>query len=451
MLLSKAKNWTLNCTLLALVLAAVSCGKEAEIKDKKPVREQEAVESAMEAELQKQSVVCDNGLSCPGSIAKIVIVDKDKLKFCTGVLVNGVTVATSSSCLTEGLRTSGDATRCAKDVHIFFPRFGISAAQRVKCRGMVFASPLPGKDATLWRNDIAYIDLNVDPDDMRGRRYARLSRDGIEDRKFLTLWKVDADNGDVGVIRRDECQALSKSYVNPLSDTQFSPVMTMVGCEFKNGNTGGMLLGAGQKWRGLLSQPLATDMVKFLNNSGRLIEPLAPIVHVSNAACLPSVIDSDVPTERDCFKDLNVTQMDRRRADILSTTAPFEAIREQIIETFNKTRAYFKWDVELVKDDGQGTYRVVASPRCMNPLEGWIGRVGRRESKYVYSMTLPDWNLSLGFDRGSRLVSRSDESEKQKIYVQFSPKQANDTTRTYIYVWRQNETTRVFNDISFCE
>jgi hypothetical protein len=143
--------------------------------------------------------------------------------------------------------------------------------------------------------------------------------------------------------------------------------------------------------------------------------------------------------------------MDRRRADILSTTAPFETMREQITEEFNKTRAYFKWDVELVKDEGQGTYRVVASPLCMNPIAGWIRRVGRSESKYVYSMTLPDWNLSLGFDRGSRLVSRSDESEKQKIYVQFSPKQANDTTRTYIYVWRQNETTRVFNDISVCE
>lgn len=455
MLSIQAKKWMMTCTLVALAIAAVGCGKEAKVNERAPVVEREPVESEMEAELQKQSVVCDNGLSCPGSIAKVVIVDKlnrKKLKFCTGVLVNGVTLATSSSCLTEGLRASGDASRCERDVHVFFPRFGISPAQRVKCKGMIFSSPLAGKDASLWRNDIAYIDLDVNPDDMRGRRYARLSREGIEDRKFLTLWKVDADNGDVGVIRRDECQALSKSYVNPLSDTQFSPVISMVGCAFKDGNTGGILMGPGQKWRGLLSQPLAPEMEDFLTRqSGRMIEPLAPIVHVSNGACLPSVIDSDTPTERDCFKDLNMTQMNRRRADILGTTAPFETVRQEIIEEFNKTRSYFKWDVELIKDESQGTYSVLASPRCMNPLDGWIGRVGRRESKFVYSMTLPDWSLSLGFDRGSRLVSRADESQKQKIYVQFSPKQANESGRTYIYVWRQNENTRVFNDIAVCQ
>jgi hypothetical protein len=213
-----------------------------------------------------------------------------------------------------------------------------------------------------------------------------------------------------------------------------------------------MLLGAGQKWRGLLSKPLSAEMVDFLvRRSGRMIEPLAPIVHVSNGACLPSVIDSDVPSERDCFKDLNETQLIRRRADILGTTAPFESVREQITEELNKTRLYFKWSVELVKDESQGTYRVVASPRCMNPLQGWIGRVGRRESKFLYSMTLPDWVLSLGFDRGSRLVSSLDESKSQKIYVQFSPKQVSDTGRTYVYVWRQNEDTRVFNDIAVCE
>ena len=448
----KVPRSLMTCLLLALAAATAGCGKEAKVESKKPVPERETVESEMEAELAKQSVVCDNGLACPGSIAKVVIVDKKKLKFCTGVLVNGVTLATSSSCLTDGLRISGDADRCAKDVHVFFPRFGISAAQRVKCRGVVFSSPLPGKDPTLWRNDIAYIDLDVNPEDMRGRRYARLSREGIEDRKFLTLWKVDADNGDVGVIRRDECQALSKSYVNPLSDTPFSPVISMVGCAFKDGNTGGMLLGAGQKWRGLLSTPIAPAMENFLvRESGRMIEPLAPIVHVSNGACLPSVIDSDVPTERDCFKDLNETQMNRRRADILNTTVPFEATRLQIVEEINKTRPYFKWDVELVKDDAENGYRVVASPRCITPIDPWIGRVGRRESKFVYSMTVPDWVLTLGFDRGSRLVSRTDDTEKQKIYVQFSPKQIASSGSTYIYVWRLNENSRVFNDIGLCE
>ncbi len=445
-----AQRLSLTCVLLALAAATVGCGKEAKVNERKPVREIEAVESEMEAELQKQSVVCDNGLSCPGSIAKVVIVDKNKLKFCTGVLVNGVTLATSSSCLTEGIRISGDAARCAKDVHVFLPRFGLSAPQRVKCRGIVFSSPLVGKEPSLWRHDIAYIDLDVKAEDMRGRRYARLSREGIEDRKFLTLWKVDADNSDVGVIRRDECQAVSKSYVNPLSDTSFSPVVSMVGCEYKNGNTGGMLLGTGQKWRGLLSQPLPSEMVKFLNESGRLVEPLAPIVHFSNGACLPSVVESDSPSERDCSKELTETQLNRRRADILNTKAPFEAARQQIIEEFNKTRTYFKWDVELIKDEAQNVYNAVPSPVCMNPIEDWIGRVGRRETKYVYSMNVPNWSLSLGFDRGSRLVSRIDDSERQKIFVQFSPKQAASTERTYIYVWNQNENARIFNDIGVC-
>jgi hypothetical protein len=223
----------------------------------------------------------------------------------------------------------------------------------------------------------------------------------------------------------------------------------MNGCEFKAGNTGGVLIGAQQRLRGILSQPLDPALVTFLNDSGRMVEPLAPMVHVSNGACMPSVIDSDVPTEAECLKDLDDSQMVRRRGDIINSPAPFEATRLQIEDEFNKQRGYFKWDVELIKE---GTdYRVQAAPYCMNPVEGWISRVGRRENKYVYSMNLSDWKLTLGFDRASRIVSRLDETDKQKIYVQFSPKDANTTGTTTIYVWRANESSRTFSNVRVCD
>jgi hypothetical protein len=443
--LTKA-TWLHLLPLALTLLVGLGCGKKAEINQRDPVRTVDPINGEMEALLMKQTVDCDNGLACPGGMAKVAIVDKNKLKFCTGFLVNSVTLATSSSCLTQSLRLATEESRCQKDVHVFFARSGFSESRRVGCKRLLLASQIPGNDPILWRNDISYIELS----EPVYRRSFRLSRDATEDRKYLTMWKVDADNDEVGIIRKQDCQIVLNSYVNPISNSAFSPVMTLSGCEFKKGNTGSILLSPQGRWRGMVSQPVDKTLVDFLNNSGLMVEPLASLVHASSAACLPSVLESDPATERDCFKDLDYRQVDRQRSEMLNTEVPYQYSRGEIAKEVNTLRPYFKWDAQLVKNPNEASYGIKLVPVCMNNIKGWIDQVGRGTKRYTYSMVLPAWKLKLGFDRGARLVSRVETDVMNKIFVQFSPRTAWNTGDTNVFVWAEGTQSTVYEDVKAC-
>lgn len=445
MLLNRAIKAT--CSLSLLLGLAVGCGKKAETKSGTPVI-QDPVQGGnrrITELLDKQAVECENGLSCPSGIAKVVVVDGDKLRYCTGFLTGSMTVATSSSCLSKSLRLATDPNRCQKDVHIYFPRSGFYSSRRVACKSLLLASELTGKDATLWRNDVAYLEL----DEPVSRRLVRLSREGLEDGLSLNLWKVDVVNETEGIIRKEVCRVALKTYVNPISDTKFSPVATVTGCDFKNGNTGAPLLGPQGLMRGILSQSLDDEMSRFLKETGLLIEPLESIAHVSNAACLQSVITSDPVLERDCFKDMNVDILDTRRSEMLNTDLPYQASRGVIQTQINSIRPYFNWKAELVKNTADNSYGVNPVPECIKPLKDWIDQVGKGTKRFTYSMIIPNWRLMLGFDRASRLVSRVDDTEEMKMFVQFSPKNAWNNGKTEIAVWPEGRQGKSYT-ISVC-
>ncbi len=431
--------------MILTVLVSVSCGKKAEVTDSRPTPTVDPVTGELEAQLKQQSVICEAGLSCPSGMAKIAIVDNNKLKFCTGFLVNSVTLATASSCLTETLRISEDDTRCQKDLHVFFPRSGFSGALRVGCQKLFYASPIQGADPVLWRQDVAYIELS----EPVFRRSVRLSRQGLPNAEKLTVWKIDADNNQLGVIRKNECEVIQKSYVNPLFDTDSNPTALISGCAFKEGNAGALILGPQQGWRGIVSRPLSAALERVVRQNE--VEPLQPILHVSNGACLQSILESDAPTARECFRNLDNDEIDARRADMLTNLSPYQVNRQAVEADVNQIRPYFNWKADLVEDSVNGGYEIELTPVCMRPIADWIDLVGRGTRRFVYSKIVPRWKLTLGFDRGARLVSRLDVTESQKIYVQFFPRNAWNVKRTDMFVWKEGMPSRSFEDIKACE
>lgn len=434
----------LAATILTLAVS-MGCGKKAKILDNRPTAAIDPISGKLEAELRLQSVICEAGLSCPGGMAKIAIIDNNKLKFCTGFLVNSVTLATASSCLTQTLRISEDDNRCQKDLHVFFPRSGFSQAIRVGCQKLLYASQVPGTDPVLWRQDVAYIELS----EPVYRRSVRLNRQGMKDGEKLTLWKIDADNNQLGVIRKDECEVIQNSYVNPLFDTDTNPTALLSGCSFKEGNAGSMILGDRQDWRGVVSKPLSAALERVVRRNE--IEPLKPVLHVANGACLQSVLESDAPTARACFRDLDNDEIDARRSDMLTNLTPYQVNREAIEVEVNKIRPYFNWRADLIEDPTDGGYNVQLTPVCMRPINDWIDLVGRGTRRFVYSKLVPRWKLTLGFDRGARLISKTDTSETQKIFVQFYPRTVWNNKKTDMFVWREGNPASSFDDISVCE
>lgn len=181
-----------------------------------------------------------------------------------------------------------------------------------------------------------------------------------------------------------------------------------------------------------------------------MTETLAPLLHASNAVCLPSIIESDPVVERECFKDLDYRQVDRQRSEMLNTQIPYEAARLDISKEVNALRPYFKWDIQLVKNPDEMGYLVKLVPMCMNKLNGWIDQVGRGTKRFTYSNVLPAWKLNLGFDRGARLVSRVDTTVKNKIFVQFSPRNAWNSGNTSVFVWVEGNPSTVYEDVAVC-
>lgn len=418
--------------ILALVVLTAGCGKEAKQESSVIRQDEEVIASEAEAQIARQSVSCDNGISCPDSIAKIVIVDRARLKTCTGFLVNGITVATAASCLSEKLQNSDNERVCQTDVHIFFAQSDFRAAKRVRCARILLKTPIVDKDPVLWRNDMAYIEL-AEP---VYRRALSMTRDGVEDKDAITMWKVDQENDQVGIIRKTECKTALHSYVNPLSSERYSPGFLISNCTLKTGNKGAPILNEKGRWLGLFSGNVNSAMMSSMNTSGYLVEPLMSIGHVSSAVCLPALRDADQVTRRECFRDMDNDQLNRARGDLLSNPPSHQEKVAEFAKKVSGLRAYLNWTADMVKDGERlGSYKLKFMPKCLKPVDDWIRTFSNPPGKLTYQMSVPDWRLSIGLDRAGRIVTKVDDDNKKIINVEFSPSQARSSRSSYVKVW----------------
>ena len=427
-----------------------ACGKEAK-DEKAPQRFQEESRTGeMEVQLSRPSVDCDNGISCPDGIAKISIVDRGRLKTCTGFLVNSVTVATASSCLTERLRLSASDSLCKSEVHVFFGRADFRAAKRVGCERFLLVSPLEGSDPVLWRNDLTYIML----DEPIYRRAMRISRDGIQDGQTLTMWKVDQENDQVGIIRKTQCKGILNSYVNPMSASPFDPSYTLSGCVNKTGNKGAPVLDENGRWVGVYSGPLSSAMMTEMNSPAfraYFTEGLKSIGHVSNTVCLPALRDDNPVTRRQCFRDLDSTSLIQQRARLLGGVETHEAARLQIAAEVSRMKPYLEWDVELVQDgDRQGSFKVKLKPKCFKPINDWIRLFRSSTTVEPYYMIVRDWRLTIGLDSATHVVSRIDRDNTKRVDVKFSVSRIRSSRTSYVEV-KANGLTINYENINECQ
>lgn len=447
--LAKPKE-ILRVTWLITLVLVIGCGKKTEDSSSQlEVITPQPIETEIELQLSKQSVDCEQGISCPESIAKIVVVDRDKLRFCTGFLVNSETVATSSSCLTEGLRVSNDPKRCSREVHVFFAKSDFRAEKRVGCARLLLASTLNGQDPSLWRNDLAYIELK----EPIFRRALYLSRDGFPaSRPTSTLWKVDAENDQQGVIRSDTCTSVLNSYVAPLSDSEFSPNVVVSNCTLGEGNLGAPLLNDRGKWLGLVSGPVNQGVLDYVAHSGLLTEDLLPLLQVGNGACIPSLLDGDNVTHRECFRDLGSAEMTRQRASMLSNLATHESTRVRLEKQVNALRPFVQWKLVIVPSPSGGPSTTQVVPVCIRPSGEWLNQFRNRKppAAYTFYMTIPDWRFAIGFDGKVRLVSRLDSTQNQTISTKFYPKGALSSHTSDFTVRDGNGNTNSYEKVPFC-
>jgi hypothetical protein len=414
----------------SLVVIVIGCGKKTETTQTTSLERQTGpVITDLEQYLEKQELTCETGEVCPNYIAKLAVVSGNRVKFCTGFLVGPETLATSSSCLTSLLRLNNQD--CSKDVHIYFPSSFNRKSERVGCKKVLEASQIEVKeDVVLWRDDVSFLELDQT---MRFRRQLSFLREGMSNHKNFIVWGVEQIDDFNAFIRRQSCEAVHNSWVNPLVTKDTSPGMLMSDCIFKNGYTGGPIMDSRGKVRGSISQPMSSKIRDYLQSTGLLLRPLKEMLHATNFSCAKTHLDSEVADERECTKDLNYSVLDKIRNDMLAPDLLFNEFKTKFEQKISDASKYFNFGVKLLVNGEMRKLQIF--PKCFKNINNWIFELNTTRSAYSYEMKVPNTIFQRSMDPYGRIRSSEATDGEKGYFIQFSPKSLRAGNSSTVFMW----------------
>ena len=440
--LSRAAHLAL---MTMLCMFVISCGKKAIEKSSQSQQSQPQQTSELEAQLNQQELFCASDRSCPNYIAKVAVLYKGKLKFCTGFITDDNVIATASSCLPERLRSKD--LPCDKDVFFFFAQTN-QKPKRVAWKKVIEVSQIDAKEPFLWRSDVAYLEYEETQPSER-RRVVTPSRSGMSDLDHFYLWTVDQIDEQQGIIRKSEdCQSVHHSYFNPLANSEFSPVMTLAGCEYETGNSGAPIFDYRGKVRGIVSMPVETKYFQEAMSMRVLDKPLKKMMHVSNYACAPMIPHQEVANENECGKILDYTSYDQARREMISEGSLFKSAVQRIeTATNNKTR-YLQMKAKLTAVGD--SYQVEMQPTCFKNVSSWIGEFNSSRA-FTFNIELPDIKLRSSMNEYGRMIALEFVRQSIPTNFQFKPSILRSNRQTTVYMWTDGATTNFPNISEKCE
>lgn len=426
-MIQKALNASITLVMGTCLLLA-SCGKKAENDDKSQNVITAPGQTAVDTFMEKQDVSCEQSQACPSFITKIVTVEDDKFKFCTGFLIDKDLVATSTSCLPNLMKLVG--SDCSKDIFFFFPKSGNRQAERGFCSRVLQVSQLDGIEPGLWRDDLAILQLSKP---IAGRK-ANYVRKGVVNNKEYYSYMIDQQGEFSAIVKRLSCNAVHANYLNPLGANESSPNVTFAGCPMTNGGSGAPLLDTAGKVRALVSVSVLASLREYLLNSGLLTNGLQEMVHATNLACAPILNDLDMTDEKECLKDLTELKVNKLRADMLSPKKLFEAFQKRLEASLDKVSDYVHFGVKLIPNgDIQNTE---IFPKCFKPLENWLPGI-REDKTHTVDIKLPVTSFKRSMDNVGRIQGITLEKDPIKYKMQYSPRLLRNSQYSAIFIFTQ--------------
>jgi hypothetical protein len=428
--------------MLILGMTLISCGKKAQEANTGSRQSQPQQASELETLLEQQELFCGSDRSCPSFITKIAVVNKGKLKFCTGFLIENNIVATATSCLPERLRSKD--LPCDKEVFFFFAQTN-EKPQRVACKRVLDVSPIDSQEPFLWRSNVSYLELNSN----ERRRTVTPVRTGMSDLDHFYVWSVDQIDDHQGIIRKSEdCQSVHSSYFNPLANHEYSPVMNLAGCEFNYGNSGAPVFDYRGKVRAIVSMPVDEKYTSEVSSMRILEKPLKKMMHVSNYACAPMIPFQEVASERECTKALDYNSYDQARREMINEMNLFKTSIQKIETSVNNKNRYLKLDVKLVPVDD--SYAVEVFPKCFKNVSSWIGEFTGNKP-FTFNIELPNIKLKSSMNEYGRMIALEFSRAGIPTNFQFKPSILRSNKQTTVYMWAEGPTLNFPNLSDRCD
>jgi len=435
--------------LTLILITCISCGKEVENSPPNqggtPPRTQEddIADPSILRFIAKQTVFCEDEEYCPENIAKIIIIDRQTTKYCTGTLIAPDIMMTSSSCLVPSLRIPNHS--CSANVFTIFPKKDYKSTVSIGCQKILASDNNEDIDPALWSSDVAFYKLK----ETVPRSPIKISREGFKEDFPYVTWKINWNNDYDSTIVMENCYPIYDSYANPFAVKRSSPLIPVSECELAVGNTGSPLINGKNEVVGILSSIMDKKVGTYVANSDVLSEPITKhINHVVNMSCvkMPNPV-STYNFDKECSKTITEKKLLRLRSYIMHSPAIHHDNMVEIEKELEIPNKIFKWDFKFEKNHKNNSFEVhMGRPKCFYDIKSWINekkftRWGRIKDFVKINVEYKDYRISTKLNRVLKaesivsLMQNDNGSPALKNYtIEFNPKYAFNFNSTFVNI-----------------
>lgn len=423
---------------LFLLIAICSCGKKAKNSDSSgPDRKPTDTISDPTRFILSQNVYCSDVFDCPEAVAKLVVMDRGGVRYCTGSLISANKMVTAASCLPRALQVKD--LDCTSSIYALFPKTLFFGSELARCRKIVYSDYHENEDPALWRQDLAIIEL-VRP---TLRSPFLVSSEGMKEGTPLESLQMSYQTEYNGVINKKNCSPIFNSYANPFSTKSDSPMISTGNCYLEEGNQGSPLLNARGELVGILGANLDRNISNYLQQSGLLGEKMSGISHASNLACATEVINPAVKS-LECERPISISLLDDLRYRLLQNKTLHESRMQKILVDLEKPEKYFKYDFYFKYNYEKDFFEIdMEKPKCFFDINNWIyefSRWGGRVRTYaVLNYEIPRYRFKTKLNKYLQVYSEQTMLTNKKFKVEFNPKDASRYGNTYVSISSTDE------------
>lgn len=423
--------------LLFVFYFSLSCGRIIEESEAEQGRREKSQENGRisvivpEDVIKSQRLMCEDVLNCPEGLSKLIIRSKEKQHQCIGNLIAPDKILTSASCLPQSLRIP--KLSCSDSIFAVFAKSGVHPEEIVGCRYIEYVNNNLFKESALWHSDLAVIKIARS----LSRLPARLSLQGVQDGEKLQAWRIENKSSHIGVIRKENCKALLKTYLNPLSDSPYSSMFVGSHCYLGHSDSGAPLYRQGEII-GVMSKEMRKQIYDILIGSGRVDTALSSYYHINNMSCFEEIVSgAKADASRDCLESKTTHMLDQARGKMLSSMHIHQEAMEQARDELANTATYFRWKIGFKYDEVlKELHSYYERPKCIIDSKSWIKQYRTWRGKiWTFAnvrLEIPKFIFRVRLDEYLRPVSYVDQSQSEVYRIQFNPYDAHVYKKTYV-------------------